>query len=105
ILVQSAPVHFAQRRRNDHGREFLSDDVILSITECLFRRWIEFDDSAVEIHGDDAIEGGLKNRALAHFALAKFLFSDKTCALTTSERPEHVSGGKQREQREPFHGK
>ena len=47
-----------------------SDDVRAAVAEGPFRGRIELRNAAGVVHGDDAVEGGLHDGALAHLTVA-----------------------------------
>ncbi len=72
-MFDAAPVRFAQRRRHDAIRDPLPQHFLALEAEHFFGRRVEFDDTALVINGDDAVQRVFEDRPRAGLALLHLL--------------------------------
>ena len=84
--LQGADVRGAVAFRHEHARQHPSEHILAAVAEHPLGRRVEFDDAAVAVHADDAIEGSLDGGAQAGLAALQFALAAAPLADVTHGR-------------------
>src|SRR5690349_12823327 len=99
--LETPAVRLAKRRRHDDLGQLAPEHFFPAVAEGPFRRWIELGDPSFFVGGDDAVEGGFEDGALARIALEERLLREAVLLLGRAPAPvetlEERAAGKDEE--------